>query len=361
MKRVLICTAFSDQPLHPRVEMQMKLLNAKGIPVRLLSSSVRYTSKLWHFLNLTLLKYFRFDLIHRYSAELDTADIIHIYDLRLLPLARRAKRKGKQVIYETLDDNVFLNFHGFQKLFPPLRLVRGPVTFFIAKLEQRMARRWCDQIIVNSKNLLGYFPAAKTQLIFYASPFEGANLHRYAATKPFAFLYLGQLSAAKGANEYMQLIKQYQLPFLFFGKAMDAAANELITLKKVIHFGNVGSQQLKEKLLELSAQYNLIGCSIIHPENKSYMWQEANKDIDYMCLEIPLLGNTRPPTFEKIKAGCGLTWDDTTAFAQLLSTENSIYPNMVEAGTALYQHQFSKAIFSSRYLEIIERLNAGNA
>jgi glycosyltransferase involved in cell wall biosynthesis len=354
MKKVLICAAFSNTPMHPRIEMEMRILKESGYSVELVSPEAKYRNKFWHLIGYFLLKYFSLDLIRAYSRLVKNYDIIHIYDLRLLPLAKRAKKAGKKVVYETIDDNVYLNFHSFQKLIPPLRIVKKPVVGMISSFERKYAAKWCDAVIVNSANLLSYFPPEKTSLIFYASPFEGISILPYSSEKKFALVYLGKLNAAKGANEYMSVLDKTGLPFFFFGTPRDQAAAQLLARPEANYPGNFGSRELARKLEELSQNYNLIGCSIIHPENESYKFQEANKDIDYLCMGIPFIGNDRPPTYEKIKAGCGLLWNDEELTDKLLNAYNGkLYLEMHNNCRKLYTDMYSQKIFKARYLNVI--------
>ena len=50
--------------------------------------------------------------------------------------------------------------------------------------------------------------------------------------------------------------------------------------------------------------------------------QEANKDIDYLALGIPIIGNHRFPTEEKIYAGCGVFIENESDIKRLISSES---------------------------------------
>src|SRR4029450_13302017 len=124
----------------------------------------------------------------------------------------------------------------------------------------------------------------------------------YDPARETVLLYLGKLTVSKGAEIYARLAETFGITVHFFGQTKDRFSEEWVhSSGNVVAHGNRSSGELKAALKELSQQYNLIGLSTIIPENESYALQEANKDIDYMCLGIPFVGNERVPTFEKIQ------------------------------------------------------------
>jgi glycosyltransferase involved in cell wall biosynthesis len=95
--------------------------------------------------------------------------------------------------------------------------------------------------------------------------------------------------------------------------------------------------------------------SVIHPENESYLLQEANKDIDYIALGIPFIGNDRPPTLEKIKRGVGVLINDKHAIASLINNEHDQY-NKCVASCAGIASDYSLEKFKISLLKVYSRI-----
>lgn len=279
---------------------------------------------------------------------------MHVYDLQLLPLAKYASKKGKRTVYETLDDNVFLHFHGVSSVLKPLKIFKGLVTKRMKKYEMESSA-FCNEIIVNSPNLLQNFTSGSAEYISYASPLEPSLNIQFNPDLPAAFLYLGKLTSGKGALDYKILIEQFGLPLFFFGKAYDKTSVDLQKNSLVHPMGNFDALKLKESLTNLSKQYNLIGLSVIHPENESYLHQEANKDIDYIALGIPFIGNDRPPTFEKINKGVGVLISDNNAISSLINNVDDQY-NKCVSSCARIASDYSSEKFKISLMEVYSRI-----
>lgn len=353
MTRIGIFTTNSVDKLHPRIEMQVQILKEAGYSVAIHRSTSRREGGLFELLNLVYLKYFKWRSIFRFSREVEAYDIIHIYDLQLLPLAKRAKKRKKKVVYETLDDNVYLTLHAVVKKLPFLKPFSNGILRRKANYERWTASAYCDEVIVNSANLLENFDRAS--LIYYASHLEVISAQPFDSSKPSAFLYLGKLTEGKGANIYKGLLEKFQVKLIFLGKAYDSAALELLDSELVDNRGNFAAKGLIAELSSLVQQFNLVGLSIILPENKSYALQEANKDIDYMAMGIPFIGNDRQPTFEKIKEGAGVLFDGEDSVLALIENKDDLYNKASNTAKLLYQQNYCCSIFRKNFLEIYLR------
>lgn len=352
---ILFCTKFATTPLHPRLEMQLEILDKKNIPYYVLYSTDK-PNLFWQILNLLTLKYFRIDLILKSIFQFKNNKIIHIYDFALLPIACFAKLCGKKVIYETLDDNVHLSFDGLEKKMKPIKLLKPVILFFFSSIEKIISRLFCDYIIVNSDNLLALFPSGKTTLIYYASPFEGFTIPPFNTNNKTMFLYVGKLTIDKGAEIYKTLSEKFNTPVLFFGVTKDTYSDKLIKQEPqlFIYKGFLNSADLLSMLKAESEKYNLVGLSIIQPVHKSYIYQEANKDIDYMCIGMPFIGNYRPPTKKKIDGGAGCFFDNENCISKLITNENGYFDTVSKKGQELYATTFSRKVFELKYTNILK-------
>jgi hypothetical protein len=357
MPKVKIFTSNSIDKLHPRIAMQQEILLDNGYEVEIYKTSKKRDSLFWELLNLFCLKYFKWGAITNFKNEISKGEIIQIYDLQLLPLAKWAKKKNCKVIYETLDDNLHLNFFAVSQKIRFLKYFKRIIIAYVGRVERKLTDNYCDRIIVNSPNLTSYYPTDKTTLIYYASGLQGLKADKYDTMKETVFLYLGKLTKSKGAAIYNELIEKFKLRLLFYGKAEDAYSKELIEKlnHKVIYRGNLALEDFKTSLNKDIKEFNLIGLSIIIPENESYMFQEANKDIDYLAMNIPFIGNERPPTKKKIDAGAGVFYFDDLSIQNLNLNTDLMYDSIQLNQLNLY-NTFSKENFSQSYLKVFKFL-----
>ncbi len=348
--RIGIFTTNSVDKIHPRIEMQFNILKDEGFDVDIIRAKKNKEGFLFEFLNLFSLKYFKKRSISIFKKRLNEFDIIHIYDFQLLPLAKFAKGQNKKVIYETLDDNVYLHFHALSKRIPFLNFFKKSIVNHYSNFERKIAKRYCDSVIVNSPNLLDNFVDAN--LIYYSSNLEGVVTEKYSSAKEVRFIYIGKLSEGKGAKEYRSLINDFSIPMVFIGNTSDQTAEELKNGKNVDYRGSFDSKGLRNELDFLIKKYNLIGLSIIKPENKSYALQEANKDIDYLCMQMPFIGNKRKPTYDKIQKGAGVLHEDQNLISDLISNKEDYYNNCRINAASLYK-KFGSDKFKELYLQIL--------
>lgn len=338
MSIVGIFASNSVDKIHPRIQMQIEMLEESGYEVRLFRTTTRRDSFFWEIRNWFALKYFKHGAIHRFRRNLAEVDCVHVYDLQLLPLLKYAKQQNKRTVYETLDDNVYLHFHALERIVPAFRIVKKAVTRRLARFELQYAKHYADHVLVNSPNLMEKFEKDQAIYLPYASPLEPSLMAMYDASKPVAFVYLGKLTASKGAAEYLELVQRFDKELFVFGKVFDQLAKTLVADPRVHEIGNFNALELRAELQQLAGQYNLIGLSIIHPENESYRLQEANKDIDYIALGIPIIGNDRLPTYQKIQHGAGCLYGDDAAINHLIRNEGNFYTNCQKSCEELAQN-----------------------
>jgi len=352
-KKVGIFTTNSVDKIHPRIEMQVSLLEKNNFSVDIIRSKARREGVFFEFINLLFLKYFKWKSINLFKKKIAKYDIIHVYDLQLLPLVKKAKKLNKKVVYETLDDNVYLNFHAVSKKIPLLKYMKRFVIQKMANYERRTTKKYCDTVIVNSPNLLANFDSS--ELIYYASNLEMLSVEAFDDNKQTRFIYLGKLTVAKGTRIYLSLLENFDIELIILGDAYDDESRKLLSHRKVNYLGSFNSDELKKNLTSLLLDYNLIGLSVITPENKSYELQEANKDIDYMSMGIPFIGNTRKPTFDKIKDGAGVLYNDNDSIKDLITNRNSAYTSASNNGKDLYE-KYSTLKFNEKLISIYNEL-----
>jgi glycosyltransferase involved in cell wall biosynthesis len=351
---ILILTPYSFNPLHPRLEYIEKYLSKNGYIIKKynLKCENRVINKL-NWLSLTFFQVPSFfksiKYLWRYRKE---SKILYLQDLQYLHISILAKIFGYKVIYDTLDNNVELNFYHLSnrfKFFKKLSFIKKIISF----MEKKMSNYLCDEIIVNSKALVEYFEPNRVDLIYYTSPFE--NRFNMNIDKEMAFLYLGAFSKDKGAYDILNFIDKKRVKLYIFGDTSNDILERIAKSTNIIYKDRVSSSILEKEIKILLNNYCLIGFSLIKDVHYSYATQEANKDIDYLAMGIPLIANHRKPTKEKIDAGCGVFIDDDKKVEELLS-DKEFYKILSSNCLEYYNQNYAQDIFEKRLLRVIKRV-----
>ena len=346
--KIFIFTPYSLDPMHPRLEMLRDILAEQHDVVVLRAGGKRNPLKV---INYIFFNFFDMYDILKFSNRIKDCDVLFIQDLSLLPTAIFGHLSGRKVIYETLDHNVSLRFYNLGKKFRFLRNFGFLIRVF-SWLEKTMAFRFADKVIVNSEALMKYFNG-RAKLLYYSSPFEGMDVNNTPDLKP-AFLYLGIFSEEKGAHEVLRLQKKYGIPLFIFGDVRDETLRSSIAGNVVVHYKErMSPGALKEEMKKLSKDHFFVGISLTKPAHYSYETQESNKDIDYLAMGAPIVGNSRRPTAEKISAGCGVFAGDESGIKKIL-TDPQERSRAAKRCRQHYAQRYSGDIFRKRLFELVE-------
>ncbi|MCX6277418.1 MAG: hypothetical protein NT004_04905 [Bacteroidetes bacterium] len=345
--RVAFFTSFYTNTRHPRIELEEQILQENGCQTTVFQDNSN--PNLWFLIiNILSLKFFKWDKIFRFKKKIKSFDIVIIYDLSLLPLVLFKQK----VIYETLDFNIDLVLYAIRRKLGFFKFIEQFVKFITTAIEKKLVANYVTFVIVNGYELKKYFNSEKCFVGLYSSPFENMEC-RQAPNLPKAFIYLGLFTTDKGALDAVALSAKYKLPLFIFGNITEKEVAEMIIGKENIHFyDRLSKDELKKALSNLQFSHQLIGVSLIHPIHFSYAVQEANKEIDYLSLGIPFVGNKRTKTEEKIKAGCGIMYDDDKGINQLV-TDQSFYNQIQKRSLQFYQQYYHSGIFRKQFIELI--------
>jgi len=348
--KIGIFTPYSLNPIHPRLNSLKDVLNKTKDTFSFLQYP-KAGNNLWHKLNWLFLGYFDIGAIIKARKALNKLDIVYIQDLSYLPIVIFAKRRGMKVIYETLDNNVCLRFYLLERHWYGFRYFAF-ISYLFKIIERCLAEKFADEIIVNSRALKEYF-RGHAKLIYYTSPLE--NIVRYNnPMNPPAFLYLGAFTIDKGAAEILDLCGRYNNMLYILGEIKDKILfTEAMQCSFVVLIHKLSPIDLREQINQLLNKYYLIGLSLIHPTNYSYKTQEANKEIDYLACGIPLIGNYRQPTAEKILNGCGVFFNRREQIDRLLN-EPEFKSTISSQAKEYYFKHYSQAIFSRRLSSVLK-------
>jgi len=299
--KIAVFTPYRQDPLHPRLHALRQCLAAVGEVPKVHNLN---HENLWRWrISWLTLGYFNLPATWEARHLLDGHEVVFVQDLSYLLICILAKRRGKRVIYETLDNNVHLRFFHLSTKWPWFRIF-GWIRGGLAWLERSLAARFADIVIVNSPALREHFRGA-ARMIPYASPLESETPESVTDQSP-AFLYLGWFCRMKGAETALDLIRRHQTPCYIIGSVTEPEVAERIEHEPLIRvLPLISAEGLRETIRELRRNHFLVGLSLTEPVNLSNSTQEINKDIDYLALGVPIVGNRRRPTAEKIEAGCG--------------------------------------------------------
>ena len=349
--KVAFFTSFYTNKPHPRIVLETQILEQNGYKTHVFQDNT--SPGLWFLIfNFLSLKFFKWDKIFLYKKKIKSFDIVIIYDLSLLPLALFTSGKGQKVIYETLDFNVDLVLYAIRGKFGFFKFFERFVRYLATTIEKKLVTKHVDYIIVNGYELKKYFNSEKCYVGLYSSPFESMEC-RQSPGLPKAFIYLGLFTADKGALDAVDLSDRYKLPLFIFGNITEKNVSAAITGKENIHFyERLSPEELKHAISLLQSSFQLIGISLIRPIHYSYEVQEANKEIDYLSLGIPFIGNNRTTTEEKIKAGCGAMVNDFNGINQLIN-DQLFYNQHQTRSLQYYQHYYHSSIFTGQFLALI--------
>ncbi len=339
MERVLFVTNFSKEKKKARLLYEVDLLKSKGYQVEVEYFEGKY-SLFTLILTYLSLKFFNFHQVFQSRRRSKDFDHVVLYGLQTLPSVLFIAPE-KNVIYQTLDDNVSYTIYELTKRLFLIGLISRLLEWVMRKVERGLSRK-AKTTLVNSTALNDYL--SPSILNYYTSPFENLKLEM-SPNNPFAVLYLGQLKIEKGTSNIKRLCEEHSMDCHFFGIPVDDETREFVKEDYVRFYGNLDFEELKNQLGKLSGSLNLIGTSLIETVHRSYETQEANKDIDYMAMGIPFVGNRRGPTYDKVKLGCGVLEKD---FSDLLNFTN--YLEAAKKSKLVYQEMYSNEKFKRTFL-----------
>lgn len=348
---VYIFTTLPIKPVHVRLEKNLNILQEK-FNVKIYSTTYINNQKIR--INYLFLNFFFINRIIEFKKHLKQADIIYIQTLYLLPLAIFAKIRKKKVIYETLDNDIHLRFYLLTLQKPFVKYFKWIIISFMRILEKILICIFVDEIIINSKALQKYFKC-KSNLLFYTSPFENIGVNNnYKNTS--ALLYLGYVSEEKGLKEMFELSNNLRLKLFIIGNIKDKKyLKKIENNKDIIYYGMLSSNEMLDKMKILLANYFLFGISIIHSIHYSYATQEANKDIDFLSLGVPIIGNNRVPTAEKIDAGCGIYYQEIDKIKKVIK-DNYKKKIMAKNSYNYYNKYYNSNLYKNKFEKIINNL-----
>jgi hypothetical protein len=333
--KILIITPYHMNPPAPRIIKEIEILEKNNINVKLLHSLQEQNFITRNFYLKKQIK----------KLNINSYDRILIFDLLTLIFLYKLLPKEK-IIYEVLDS--FPEYYCY-KICKRNKFLYDFCKNILNKMEQFYCAK-VNNIIVNSyilsKRLKQY--NKNTYFIPYTSSFENLEV-KNNPNNPEAFIYIGLFSKEKGAKDIIEFAKKYSSKKIFIIGDIKYKF-DTNKFQNVFIYKRMNINDLTKKLKELIKQYFLFGFSLITTENESYAIQEANKDIDYLSLNIPIIGNKRLATYEKIKKGAGILINN---FDLNISYEQKV--DFIKNCQNIYNKFYSNEIFEERIIEVVSK------
>lgn len=356
MQKIVILTPNPVDPLHFRTGCLARVLS-EVYDVRLLHAAPGPKWLRW--LDLLTATAFKLSNLQRYWPAAADADLLVVQEMSLLLHAAAARSRGQRVIYESIDNGPHLTSYWMAKRAPFVtRLTWLPPLLEI--MEKSLVKACGLPVVVNSAALLEYFHG-RASLIYYSSPFEDAGLRNNPDLAP-AFVYLGQFIEEKGILDLPALCQRWSIPAFVFGSK--TAENQHLH-ERFKAYGNIevipwlSATDLAGRLRDLMKRHFLMGVSLQRPVNLSYATQELNKDIDYLAVGAPIIGNRRGPTLDKIRAGCGVLADNDVGVGALMGS-SPVRARLSRTCRDYYSERYAFSIYRNKILSLFESVIAGD-
>lgn len=354
----MIIGIFSRYPVNPQHQRTRCLLDSIGnfadVDLVLLQSESRLLR--YVIADILSLNFFSFEAVSSGLKKLSQYDYIYIQGMALLPLVIMSRLNNKYVVYETLDDNVALKCYTLSQYHAIFRFFRPLLYFLFSFLEKIVCRLFADRVVVNSEYLQRYFNR-RVKLIYYCSPFETLPPSTTPECKKPMLLYLGAFSQDKGANEIIALAQKWKVPLTVFGDVQINDLPDSLAEDQIFKLSpRLSPEVLYARLADLCNHFRLVGVSMIKPVHRSYRHQEANKDIDYLAIGAPIIGNYRSPTANKIRAGCGCFFDQEQDVLRLLN-DPDVWHAVSRTARKYYAEKYAVAHFQTQLKSLFAEIS----
>lgn len=251
----------------------------------------------------------------------EEADVIHVHDPELIPLALMLRLLGRQVVYDSHED-LPLQISG--KPWIPHWLVR-PMAMASAALV-RIAGRGVSAVVAATEVVARRFPPSRTVVIHnfpatvHVPRLTGANLY---ADRSADVAYVGGLSTARGLRQMLEAMDslppelgaRLHLAGRFQPASLEIQTSRFRGASHAIWHGWLDADDVAALLENVR-----VGLCVLQPL-PNYVDSLPTKLFEYMAASLPVVASDFSPWKAIIDgAGCGLLVDpsDPTAIASAI-------------------------------------------
>jgi len=257
-------------------------------------------NRLHRFLNLNMRAY-------HLAVQMD-ADIYHIHDPEIIPIALMLKIKGYRIIYDVHED-VPKQVLSKEWIWKPLRIMFS-ISVYLLEI---VTGKFFDGIVAATPDISKRFPRRKTIVVHnYPLIME----HSIAQTsvrysdRNYLATYVGSISKVRGIEEMLKSINLIPLKYKgklllggqFISKKLEEKCFSDSAWEKVVYLGWLDRNQVMDVLSR-----SRVGLVLIHPEPR-YKVSYPVKLFEYMAAGLPVIVSDFP-LWKSIVHGynCGLT------------------------------------------------------
>ena len=287
------------------------------------------------------------------AARSSGAELFHLHDPELLPVALRLKASGARVVYDAHEDTpVEVATLGDGGL-----AARGLGLGWTAGLA--VLGRAVDAVVAATPRVAERFPAGKTVVVRNfprleeAESFGGPPL----AGRPPELVYLGGVTADRGAREIVQAVELVpEATVVLAGRVQPPALAQELRHDRVQLAGWLDRAGVAEALRRARA-----GLLVLHPR-RAYVDALPVKLFEYMAAGIPFVASDFP-LWRALADGCGLFVDPrdpqaiAAAMGRLLADPDEA-ARLGAHGRELVEERYNWEQESGQLLALYERLSA---
>jgi hypothetical protein len=287
------------------------------------------------------------------------AELYHFHDPELFPVALALKAKGKKVVFDSHED---LPRQILSKPWIP-SLLRRPLSGLTERIEDFAAKR-IDAVVtatpfirerfaalgVRAEDINNYPMLEELDL----GPVDWANKARQA-------IYVGGITAIRGAREMVQAIAQTDAKLLLAGPiegALQADLDQAAERSQVELAGFLGRPQVVEALRQ-----SMVGLCVLYP-TVNYLDSTPIKLFEYMAAGLPVIASDFPRWRELVgDSGAAIFVDpqDPQAIAEAIESlvnDPQKAQSMGEAGRQRVLSGFHWGVELEKLLALYESLLA---
>ena len=226
-------------------------------------------------------------LAYKKALEIN-AEIYHIHDPELIPIALKLKKLGKKVIYDVHED---VPRDILSKEYIPKKL--RPIISNVFEIFEKFASKKFDYIIAATPYIRDRFLKLGCKTIDIQNmPLlsEFTNIVHDWGSKENAVCYVGGINRIRGIYEMIEAIKILSGVKLYLAGSVEMKEEKEIidNFYNVVFLGHLTRNEMRKLFSKVKA-----GLVLFHPE-ENHINSQPNKLFEYMSAGIPVIASNFP-------------------------------------------------------------------